>query len=87
LRYASEAAMPFYLLHMTFSVLTGYFVIQLDAPVAFKYPLILLVATSLTLVAYELVRRWNVTRLLFGMKPTRIGLPVASNARLDRQPL
>jgi glucans biosynthesis protein C len=87
LRYASEAAMPFYLLHMTFSVLTGYFVIQLDAPVAFKYPLILLVATSLTLVAYELVRRWNVTRLLFGMKPTTIGLPVASNARPDRQPL
>ena len=87
LRYASEAAMPFYLLHMTFSVLTGYFVIQLDAPVAFKYPLIVLIATGLTIVAYELVRRWNVTRLLFGMKPTKIGLPVTSNSKLDRQPL
>ena len=79
--------MPFYLLHMTFSVVTGYFAIQLDAPVAVKYPSIVLVATGLTLVAYELVRRWNVTRWLFGMKPIRQGMPVASNAKLDRQPL
>jgi hypothetical protein len=86
LRYAREAAMPFYLLHMTFSVLTGYFVIKLDTPVAVKYPLIVLAATGLTLVAYELVRRWNVSRLLFGMKPKK-GMPVTSNARLDRQPL
>jgi surface polysaccharide O-acyltransferase-like enzyme len=69
LQYASEAAMPFYLLHMTFSVVTGYFVIQLEAPVAVKYPLIVLVATGLTLVASQLMRRWNVTRWLFGMKP------------------
>jgi glucans biosynthesis protein C len=87
LRYASEAAMPFYLLHMTFSVLTGYFSIQLDAPVAVKYPLIVLVATGSTLIAYELVRRWNGTRWLFGMKPLKQGMPVASNAKLDRQPL
>lgn len=79
LRYASEAAMPFYLLHMTFSVITGYFVIQLDAPVMVKYPLIVLVATGLTLLAYELVvRRWNVTRLLFGMKPAKKDAPVSS---------
>jgi glucan biosynthesis protein C len=87
LRYASEAAMPFYLLHMTFSVLTGYFAIQLDAPVAVKYPLIVVVATGLTLFTYELVRRWNVTRWLFGMKPLKQGMPIASNANLDRQPL
>jgi hypothetical protein len=74
LQYASEATMPFYLLHMTFSVVTGYFVIQLEAPVTVKYPLIVLVATGLTLAAYELVRRWNVTRWLFGMKPLRLKL-------------
>lgn len=78
LRYASEAAMPFYLLHMTFSVITGYFVVQLNAPVMVKYPLIVLVATGLTLLAYELVRRWNVTRLLFGMKSTKKDAPVSS---------
>jgi glucans biosynthesis protein C len=72
LHYGSEAAMPFYLLHMTFSVVTGYFVIQLEAPVAVKYPLTVLVATGLTLVAYEMVRRWNATRRLFGMKSLQI---------------
>jgi hypothetical protein len=79
--------MPFYLLHMTFSVTVGYLVVQLQAPVAVKYPLIVLVATGLTLVASVLVRRWNATRWLFGMKPTDKGMPIASNAKLDRQSL
>lgn len=83
--YASEAAMPFYLLHMTFSVVAGYFVIQLDAPIVVKYPLTILAATGLTLVAYELVRHWNVTRWLFGMKPVKGELSVTSNVKLKRQ--
>ncbi len=87
LRYASEAAMPFYLLHMTFSVVTGYFVIQPNIPVIVKYPMIALIATGLTLLAYEVVRRWNVTRWLFGMKFLKKEIPVISNAKLDRQPL
>src|SRR6266508_1495301 len=82
LRYASEAAMPFYLLHMTFSVVTGYFVVQLNAPVTVKYPLIVLVATGSTWITYELVRRWNVSRWLFGMKPIKKELTVSSNAKL-----
>jgi glucans biosynthesis protein C len=85
LRYASEAAMPFYLLHMTFSVVTGYFAIQLDVPVMVKYPLIVLVATGLTLIAYELIRRWNLTRWLFGMKSMNKAMPVASNAKFEGQ--
>ncbi len=71
LRYASEAAMPFYLLHMTFSVITGYFVIQLDVPVMVKYPLIVVVATGLTFLVYEVVKRWSVSRLFFGLKPVK----------------
>ncbi len=71
LRYANEAAMPFYLLHMTFTVLAGFFVIQLDAPVVVKYPLIVLIATGSTFIVYELARRWKVTGWLLGMKITR----------------
>jgi glucans biosynthesis protein C len=80
--YASEAAMPFYLLHMTCSVVTGYFVIQLNAPVVVKYPLIVLIATGLTLVTYELVRRWNVTRSLFGMKSIKKETAMTPNSTL-----
>ncbi len=78
LRYTSEAAMPFYLMHMTFSVATGYFVIQLHSPVVVKYPLVVVIATGLTWLAYELVKRWNVTRLLFGMKPTKKDAAISS---------
>jgi glucan biosynthesis protein C len=83
LRYASEAAMPFYLLHMTFSVLTGYFVIRLGAPVVIKYILIVLIATGLTWIAYELVRRWNVARWLFGMKLLKKDVSLVSNVSLE----
>jgi hypothetical protein len=85
LRYASEAAMPFYLLHMTFSVLTGFFMIKLNAPVAVKYPLIVLLATCLTLAAYELVRRWNITRWLFGMRSIKKDLTISPNTNLNKQ--
>lgn len=40
--------MPLYLLHMTFSVLAGAFIIRFDLPVAVKYPLIVALATTLT---------------------------------------
>lgn len=79
LRYASEAAMPFYLLHMTFSVITGYFIVQIDTLIAIKYVLTVLIATVLTLIAYEFVRRWNVTRMLFGMKPINKNLSSVQN--------
>jgi membrane-bound acyltransferase YfiQ involved in biofilm formation len=79
--------MPFYLLHMTFSVVTGYFVIQLNAPVTVKYPLIVLIATGLTLITYELVRRWNVLRWLFGMKPIKKEMAVGLNAKFEGQHL
>lgn len=68
LSYANEAAMPFYLLHITFTVIAGFFVIRLNAPVLIKYPLIVLFATGLTFLAFGLVRRWAVSRWLFGMK-------------------
>lgn len=77
--------MPFYLLHMTFSVVIGYFVVQLNAPVAVKYPLIVITATILTLLAYELVKHWNITRLLLGMKVIKKDLPVKADVNLKRQ--
>ncbi len=84
LRYASEAAMPFYLLHMTFSTLVGYFVIKLHTPVFVKYPLIVLLATGLTLAAYELlVRHWNLMRMLFGMKLLKKDAPLPARVVAD----
>ena len=70
LRYVSEAAFPFYLLHLPVNTLVGYFVIRMNADIALKYALINLVTVALTLAVYEVcVRRTNLTRFLFGMKP------------------
>lgn len=70
LRYASEAAYPFYILHQTVIVIVGFFVVQWDVGVLAKFCTIVAAATLATTLAYELVvKRTNVTRFLFGMKP------------------
>jgi hypothetical protein len=61
-------------------------VILLDASVAVKYPLIVLLATGLTLAAYEAVKRWNVTRWLFGMRLIEGHTSVSSIQKLKQQP-
>ncbi|WP_324667936.1 acyltransferase family protein [Geochorda subterranea] len=73
LRYASEAAYPFYILHQTVLVAVGWFVVRWPVGVALKWALICVVGGGLTLVAYEvLVRRSRLKRFLFGMKPTAL---------------
>jgi glucan biosynthesis protein C len=69
LTYANEAVLPFYILHQTILLCVGYFVVQWDIPVAAKFALISLSSFVLIMVVYEyLIRRWNVMRVLFGMK-------------------
>ena len=70
--YATEAAYPFYILHQTVIVLIAWFVVQWGAGVPLKYIVIAVVSLLLSVGIYEVaVRRWNVPRFLFGMKPKR----------------
>ena len=70
LKYANEAALPFYILHQTVIVSLGYFVVRWAIPDGLKFITILLASFTLVLVLYEyLVRRSNLLRFLFGMKP------------------
>lgn len=79
LRYASEAVLPFYMLHQTVIVTIGYFIAAWSIPVLPKY--LLLAASSFVVIMaiYELlVRRFNLLRFLFGLKPlprTRVAAP------------
>jgi len=68
LRYANDAVLPVYILHQTLIVAIGYFVIQWDWPIAGKYPFIVVSVFISSLLIYEIVRRINVTRFLFGIK-------------------
>jgi len=69
-RYANEAVLPFYLLHEPVIVAAAWLIVRWQAPIAGKYAALVIVSFAVTLGLYEvLVRRFRVTRLLFGMKP------------------
>jgi hypothetical protein len=70
LRYASEAAYPFYILHQTVIVIIGFYVTQWNVGVLTQFVVIVATASVATFAAYELVvKRIHVMRFLFGMKP------------------
>jgi len=69
LPYLRESAFPVYLLHQSAIVIPGYFLIQLPLGVWIKFPVLLAVASILTLATYHVVvRPFTVPRFLFGMK-------------------
>jgi len=67
--YANQAVLPFYLLHEPVIVAFAWIIVRWHAPVLVKYPVLVAASFTVTLVTYEFaVRRYRVTRLLFGMK-------------------
>ena len=78
--YANQAVLPFYLLHEPVIVALAWIIVRWHAPTLAKYPALVAVSFTATLAIYELaVRRYRLTRLLFGMK-TR-------DPAVDRRPL
>lgn len=70
LAYANEAVLPFYILHQTVLQVVAFFVLQWAIPDLLEWILVVAISFVLIMVLYELgVRRWNVMRFLFGMKP------------------
>jgi peptidoglycan/LPS O-acetylase OafA/YrhL len=78
LEYANEAVLPFYIFHQTILLVVGYFVLQWGLPDILEWAIVVVVSLVLIMTLYEFaVRRWNVMRFLFGMKPmkkTRVAL-------------
>ena len=74
LKYVSEASYPFYILHQTVIVIIGFYVVQWDTNVPLKFFTIVGASFVVTVLLYDLlVKRTNVTRFLFGMKPLKKG--------------
>ncbi len=73
LDYGNEAVLPFYISHQTIILCIGWFVIPWDIGILSKYLIIVVVSFSLIMVLYDLfVRRFNVVRLFFGMRPKKL---------------
>ncbi|MET0535899.1 MAG: acyltransferase family protein [Steroidobacter sp.] len=72
LRWARDASYPIYILHQTVIVVIGYYVIQASWSPGIKYWVVLAATLASCCLLYEfLIRRFAVTRLIFGMKPKR----------------
>ena len=70
LTYANQAAYPFYILHQTVIVVIGFYVVQWNAGIPLKYLVITTASLIGSILIYDLlVKRTNITRALFGMKP------------------
>jgi glucan biosynthesis protein C len=69
LQYASEAVLPFYILHQSIIVVTGFFIINWNTPVFVKYLFLSMTSFVIIILVYEyVVRRLGFMRFLFGLK-------------------
>ena len=69
LQYASEAVLPFYILHQSIIVVTGFFIINWSTPVFVKYLFLSTTSFVIIVLIYEyVVRRLVFMRFLFGLK-------------------
>jgi peptidoglycan/LPS O-acetylase OafA/YrhL len=69
LKYTAEASYPAYILHQTVIVIIGYFVVQWTSNIGIKFATILTLSVVATTVIYDLlIKRWNATRFLLGMR-------------------
>jgi glucan biosynthesis protein C len=68
LAHASEAVLPFYVLHQTVILTIGWEVVRLPIPDLVRWAVIAVTSLAVTVVGCELVRRVMVLRVLFGMK-------------------
>jgi len=69
LRYGREAALPFFVLHQPVIIVIAFFVVQWNAGISIKLPVVVLSSFVVSIGLYELVvRRIRPLRLAFGMK-------------------
>jgi glucans biosynthesis protein C len=68
LSYLSQAAYPVYILHMVFLFTGSLLIFKLDIAVQLQFILVLMFTTAGCFGLYELIRRVNIIRPLFGLK-------------------
>jgi peptidoglycan/LPS O-acetylase OafA/YrhL len=78
LAYLGEGSYPVYILHQTVIVLLAFYVVTLPLPWYGQWLLLLALAVAVTFALYEVVRRVDVLRFLFGMRPRRAPVQQAS---------
>ncbi|WP_460968894.1 acyltransferase family protein [Spirosoma migulaei] len=71
--YLTSAVYPFYILHQTIIVATGYYIVQWESPIWIKLTSLIVVCFTLILLLYHfLIRPFVLTRILYGLKPKQL---------------
>ncbi len=68
--YLNEAVYPFYIFHQTITIILGYWVMGWEASFIVKFVLMSLGTLLGSWILFEITRRINIVRPLFGMKGT-----------------
>ncbi len=69
LKYFSEASLPIYMLHQTVIVIIGFFIQDWQIGILPKFIFLLIASVIGIIGTYDvLIRRFNVSRFLFGLK-------------------
>ncbi len=83
LTYGQEAALPFFVLHQPTIIVIAFFVVQWDASIAVKLPVVVVCSFLAALGLYELaIRRIDPLRLAFGIKSQKTGKSPAGTEQL-----
>lgn len=73
LRYMNEAILPWYILHQTVIVVVAVGLSALSLGTIVEPVLLIVVTFFMCAACYEFIKRWAVTRFIFGMKPLEKG--------------
>ncbi|OJJ17053.1 hypothetical protein BKI52_30525 [marine bacterium AO1-C] len=76
----NEAVLPIYLLHQTFIIAFGFYIVKLSWPMFLKFGVILLLSIVAMLFTYTIIKRVKPLRFLFGMKNLKFVKYVKQNA-------
>lgn len=72
LTYANESVYPFYILHQSITIVIAYYLTDWNVGLILKFSVIMLGTFGGCFLLYEfIIKRTNVTRLLFGLKPLK----------------
>jgi glucan biosynthesis protein C len=71
LAYLAEGSYPVYVLHQTVIVVLAFYLVGWAVWEPLQWAALLALSVLGTFALYEVVRRWSVTRFLFGMRSMR----------------
>ena len=69
LQYLTDAVLPVYVVHQPILLVAAYLLFPISLPLPVEVTALILITGAGSLAVYEvLVRRWRITRFLFGLK-------------------